>query len=75
MIKDAEITSDGILIKKMEVIECISGQTLKISKLNQELVDYLKMIEIDVTNYFDAIELKKKNPSFTKLCEKFKLYT
>lgn len=74
IIKTSELTDDGILIRSMEVIDGVSGETLKIAKLSTELLDYLKMIEIDVTDYLAATEMKKKNPAFRKLCENFKLY-
>jgi hypothetical protein len=74
VIKTAKLTEDGILISAIEVIDGISGEHLKIAKLNQEIIDYLKIIEIDVTDYLTIIEAKEKNPSLTKLCKNFKLY-
>lgn len=75
VIKTAELTEEGILIRSIEVIDGVSGERLKVSKLNQELTDYLKMIEIDVTDYLAVTTMKKKNPAFTKMCQNFKLYT
>jgi hypothetical protein len=74
-IKNAEITPEGILIRSMEIIDGESGENLRIAKLTPELLDYLKMIEISVDDYFKCQEMKKQNPAFTKLCENFKLYT
>lgn len=74
IIKTAEITPDGLLIRTISVIESDTGEEHRIAKITPELVDYLKMIEIDVSDYFTAQEMKKKNPAFTKLCENFKLY-
>ena len=74
IIKTAELTPDGILISSMEVIDGESGERIKIAKATPELLKYLKMIEIDVSGYMTAIEMKKKNSAFTKLCSEFKLY-
>ena len=75
VIKTAEITPEGILIRSMEIIDGESGENIKIAKLTPELLEYLKLIEISVDDYFKVQEMKKKNPAFTKLCETFKLYT
>lgn len=74
-ITDAEITDAGILIKSMSVIDGVSGEVLKVAKLTPELLDFLMLCEIDLTNYFAVQEMKAKNPAFTKLVETFKLYT
>ena len=42
VIKIAEITSEGILIRSMEIINTDTGETIKIAKLTPELLDYLK---------------------------------
>ena len=74
IIKTIEVTESGLLIRSMEIIDSETGETVKPTKLTPELAEYLKMIEIDVSGYFEAIEMKKKNPNFTKLCDTFKLY-
>lgn len=75
IITDAEIVEAGLLIKSMSVIDTVSGETLKIAKLTPELLDFLKMIEIDCTNFLHIQEMKKKNPNLTKLIDTFKLFT
>lgn len=75
IIKNAEITPEGILIKSMEVIDGVSGETLKIAKLTPELLDFMKRWEVEVSDYFRFESMKKKNPALTKLINEFKLYT
>ena len=75
VIKTAEITPEGILIRSMEVIDGLTGETLKVAKLTPELVDFLKVVEIGVDDYFKIQAAKEKNPNFKKLIENFKLYT
>jgi len=75
VIKTAEITPDGILIRSMEVIDGETGENLRIANLTPELLDFLKMIEIDVTKYFQIQKAKEKNPELKNLIDTFKLYT
>lgn len=58
----------------MEVIDGVSGEHLKIAKLNQELIDFLKCCEIDASDYTSVMRMKEKNPNFMKLCNGLKLY-
>lgn len=74
IIKTIEVTPDGILIRSMEVIDAISGETLRVSKLTPQLAEFLKCVEIDVDAYFEIQAMREKNPSFTKLVDTFKLY-
>ena len=74
-ITEAHITSTGLLIKSMAVIDTVSGKTLKIANITPELLDFLMMVEIDCTNFLHIQEMKKKNPALTKLIDSFKLYT
>lgn len=73
IIKEASITEAGILISSMEVIDGVSGETLKIAKLTPELLDFLKLIEIEVTDYFKVQSMAEQNPAFRKLIDNFKL--
>lgn len=75
IIKTAELTKEGILIRSMEVIDADTGETSRIAKLTPELLDYLKLIEVDVSKYFKILDMKRKNENLTQLCETFKLYT
>jgi hypothetical protein len=75
IIKEAEITLTGILITKMSIIDSESGFELRIAKLTPGLLEFLKILEIEIDNYFEVQKMKEKNPSFTKLIETFKLYT
>lgn len=73
-ITSIELTTDGILIRSMEVIDGVTGERLKIAKLNNELTEFLKVLEIDVTDFMKVQDMKKKNPAFAKLADTFKLY-
>lgn len=75
IIKQAKLTDEGILIRTIEIIDSISGEIVKITKLTPELLEFIKMIEIDIDYYFDIQEMKKKNPNFRKLIQSFKLFT
>ena len=72
--KDIELTPDGILIKSMNVIDDM-GEILRVAKLTPELVEFLKITEIDVTKYFQVLAMKKKNPEMKNLIDTFKLFT
>ena len=74
-IKDIELTPDGILIKSMNVIDGDTGETLRVAKLTLELVEFLRITEIDVTKYFQVLAMKKKNPEMKNLIDTFKLFT
>lgn len=74
IIKTAELKPEGILIKSMEVIDGVSGEHLKIAKLNQELIDFMKCFELDATDYMTVMHMKEKNPNFMKLCQNLRLY-
>lgn len=74
-ILDAELTSDGILIKKMAVIDGESGEQLKIAAFTPELFDLIKRTEIDVTNYLAFQDLCAKNPAIKNLINTFNLTT
>lgn len=73
VIKEASITDKGILIESMEVIDGVSGETLKIAKLTPELLDFLKLIEIEIDDYFKVQAMAEQNPAFRKLINNFKL--
>lgn len=75
IIKTAEVTTEGILIRSIEVIDSISGDRLKIAELNEKLCEFLKHIEIDIDAYFKIEKLKELNPNITELISNFKLYT
>lgn len=75
VISEVELTEGSIVIKKMEIIDTISGEHIKIAKINYQLLEFLKMVEIELDDYSKFMDLKAKNPTITKLCETFKLYT
>jgi hypothetical protein len=75
VIKTAEITPDGILIRSMEIIDGITGERIKPTTLTPELLEFLKCVEIDIDAYFKLQELRKKNPAVTELIQTFKLFT
>jgi len=74
-LKEIELTPDGILIRSVEIIDSISGETIRPANLNQELCDLIKIIEIDIDAFFEVQKAKEKNENFTKLVDTFKLYT
>lgn len=75
IIGDAEITSEGILIKSLEIIDGENGEWIKTAQINDDLLKLLKTIEIDLSDYVNIKKMKEKNPNFTKLINQFKLYT
>jgi hypothetical protein len=70
----AELTPDGILIRSMSVIDSMSGDTLRISKLTPELLELLKHIEIDTSDYMQLQKMQDANPAVKKLVETFRAY-
>jgi hypothetical protein len=74
IIKTAEVTPEGILIRSMEVIDGISGETLKVSKLTPELCEFLKCVELDLDVYFEVQKMRETNPAFTKLIDTYRLF-
>ena len=75
-ISEAEINPEGeLLITQVSVIDTLSGETLRVAKITPELVSFLKMVEIDVSDFFKIQDMKRKNPNFTKLIETYQLHT
>jgi hypothetical protein len=75
VITEASLTETGILITEMKVIHGASGNDLRIAKITPELLEFLKMVEIGVDDYFAILKAKEQQPEFRKLIENFKLYT
>jgi hypothetical protein len=71
---DASLTPDGILIQKMGIIDSVSGETIRIAKLTPELLEMLRQIEIDLSDYFALTKMQAANPAVKKLVETFKCY-
>ena len=74
-LKEIELTPDGILIRSVEIIDSISGETIRPAKLTEELCGLLKIVEIDIDTFFEIQQAKEKHPGFTKLIDTFKLFT
>ena len=74
-IDEAQAVPEGILIKKMSVIDAISGETLRIVNLNKELAEFFTHIEINMDRYFEIQKLKEQNPAVKTLIHTFKLHT
>lgn len=72
-ITQTELTTDGLLIKQMEVIDGVSGEVIKIANLTPELAEFFEMLEIEVDDYFKIKAMKEKHPEFRKLVNEFKL--
>jgi hypothetical protein len=75
IISDAQIVPEGILIKKMEIIDTVSGISLRIAKLTPQLLNFLMQLEIGTDDYFALQKMQESNPLIKKLCETFKTYT
>ena len=74
-LKTVELTSEGILIRSVEIVDMISGERLRPAKLTKELAEMISCIEIDTDLYFDIQNLKAKNKIFQKLINTFNLVT
>lgn len=75
IIKTAELTPEGILIRSIEIIDRISGERIKPANLTPQLLDFMLHLEIDPDLYFKVEDLKKKNPDVTELINTFRLFT
>lgn len=75
VLKEVELTDKGILITKVSLIESESGEELKVAKLNEQLLEFIKLCEFDMTEYMKIQKMKQENPAFKKLIDTFKLYT
>lgn len=73
IIKEIKYTENGLLIKKCAILDGVSGQELRIAKLTPELMNMFKSIEIGLDDYVKVLEMKKINPNFMKLINKFNL--
>jgi len=73
--KDVEVTNEGLLIRQVEIIDMVSGEHLRPTKLTKELASFLEMLEIDTDLYFDTVKLREKNPAFAQLIRTFNLTT
>ena len=75
IISDAYLNNDNyIVIKEMKVIDNISGELIKIAKINDKLLNFIKDIEITLDDFLAYQDMKKKNPNIKKLVDKYKLY-
>ena len=74
VISDVVITDSGILIKEMKIIDGQTGETIKLAKFNEHVVNFLKFCELPTRDYLLIQDMQKKNPAFKKLIETFKLY-
>lgn len=73
ILKNVELTPDGILIRSVEVLDGVSGETLRPAILTQQLADFLKMIEIDTDSYFEIQKLRETNPAVMKIISEFNI--
>ncbi len=73
IIKEIVHTSEGLLIKKCEVIDGVSGEVLRIAKLTPELIRLFKNIEIELDDYMKFITMLDINPNLKKLVKSFNL--
>jgi len=73
--KTVELTPDGILIRSIEILDAISGETIRPANLTPELCNLIKVVEIDIDAFFEIEQLKKKNKTVHKLIKTFKLYS
>lgn len=75
IIKTAEVTTEGILIRSVEIIDGFTGETKKVAKLTKELAEFFTCVEIDMDRWFELKELQEKNPAVKILIESFRLFT
>ena len=70
--KNSEI-KDGKLVTGFAIIDGISGEELRIAKVNPELKMLIDSVEIDITDFMHWLEMKKKNSNLAKLVKVFNL--
>lgn len=73
--KTVELTPEGILIRKMGVIDGDTGDELRIVNLTPELLEFIKITEIQTDKYFEVQAMQKKNPEIKNLINTFNLTT
>jgi len=71
-IKEIVINDKSLLIKKMIIVDDDNNEVKEV-EFNNELIKFLKCLEININDYFSIMEMKKKNPEFTKLINNFEL--
>lgn len=73
-IQEIELTEDGnMLITKIAVIDGNTGEHIRIAKITKQLIDFMKIIEIEIDDYFAVQTMMKKNPAVKKLVKEFNL--
>ena len=72
-ILEAELTRDGILIKKLGIFDYVSGEQLRIASINNDLLNLIKSINIDADKYMAVKDMISKNDGFKLLIDKFDL--
>jgi hypothetical protein len=72
---DVTVSGTGLHIGRMEVIDEVSGEVLRVAKVSDELCRFLESVEIDINAWYQIERMKDKNPTFKKMISNFKLYT
>lgn len=73
IISESEIKDGQIIIKKLSVIDRVSGKVLKEAKINDDALKLLQSVEINITDYFNFLKMSEKNPNLKKLVNNFNL--
>jgi hypothetical protein len=72
---EVTVSGTGLHIGRMEVIDEVSGESLRVAKVSDELCRFLESVEIDVNAWYEIEKLREKNPAVTKLIQTFRLFT
>lgn len=69
---NTRIESKG-LYSEYVIIDSETGETIRPAAVTPELEKFLQTVEIDLSDYFHIVEMKKQNPAFAKLINTFNL--
>ena len=72
--RDIIASGIGVSIGRLEIIDGVSGETIRIARASPELLEFLACVEIDIESWYEVQRMKKKNENFTVLIDNFKLY-
>lgn len=73
--RDIAASGTGVSVGRLEIIDGVSGETIRIARVSGELIEFLSCIEIEIETWYEVQRMKKKNANFTVLINSFKLFT
>jgi len=72
-IEEAKIENNKLLIEKVVLFDKATNETIRIAKINKNLLELFKVMEIDINKAMHIKNMKKTNPKLQLLIDTFDL--